>query len=266
MMKKSANIFLLGMVLFWGTNIKSVADVGCDLVNSQKSESHSLQPQQSRIMVLGNSITENSQPGYRGYLFQKLKETGYDVDFVGTKQSIPSNGGDPDHSGYSGFTVGPGPCKKDNPETQVKGNISDNLNSGFQILSVDCDIILLEIGINDFFNSTDSTYHPEVTGAKKLDDLIAKIFRIKPGVKLIVSNITPVAFDIAFANRWNSEVPLIVEKYRNQGKQCFLADVRNGIRWNVAIELSSDKLHPTASGYEKLADYYLSILEQIIKN
>ena len=52
-----------------------------------------------KIMLIGNSITENNDPGYRGYLYQKLKNENYDIDFVGTKHSQPSKGGDPDHSG-----------------------------------------------------------------------------------------------------------------------------------------------------------------------
>lgn len=30
-----------------------------------------------KILPIGNSLTENNAPGYRGYLYQKLKESGY---------------------------------------------------------------------------------------------------------------------------------------------------------------------------------------------
>lgn len=222
------------------------------------------QPKHTRIMLVGNSITESSSPGYRGYLYIELKSSGYDVDFVGTRLSMPSNGGDPDHSGYGGFIVGPGDSKLDKLNPPYKGNIYDNLDDGYKILSNLCDIIILEIGINDFFNSTDSSYQPKIIGAEKLDGLISKIFRLKPDIQLIVSNITPVGFDVSFANLWNSQVPSIVEKYKKLGMKCYLADLRYGIKWDTSIDLGRDKLHPVASGYEKIADLYLKVLAKIL--
>ncbi|NJK98686.1 MAG: hypothetical protein HC905_30560 [Bacteroidales bacterium] len=103
-----------------------------------------------KIMPLGNSITEGNDPGYRGYLYKKLKNNGFYVDFVGTKQSELRDGGDPDNSGYGGFITGPGPSKGDTWNPPFKGNIYDNLDEGYHILSVDCEVIILEIGINDF--------------------------------------------------------------------------------------------------------------------
>ena len=223
-----------------------------------------VQPKHARIMPLGNSITEHNDPGYRGYLYQKLKANGYDVDFVGTKKGMPSNGGDEDHSGYGGFIVGPGASKGDAWVPPYKGNIFDNLDGGYKILSTDCDIIILEIGINDFFNSTDTAYHPEISGAKKLDGLINKIFSLKPDVNLIVSNITPLGGDVNFASLWNSQVPVIVAKYKKLGMKCYLANLRNGIQWNISKDLGADKLHPQAAGYKKMADLYYKVLTGIL--
>ena len=223
-----------------------------------------IQPKHARIMPLGNSITENNEPGYRGYLYEKLKLNNYDVDFVGTKKGLPANGGDEDHSGYGGFIVGPGASKGDAWAPPYKGNIFDNLDEGYKILSTDCDIIILEIGINDFFNSTDTAYQPNSSGAKKLDGLINKIFSLKPDVHLIVSNITPLGGDVNFANLWNSQVPAIVAKYKKLGMKCYLANLRNGIQWNINEDLGADKLHPQAAGYKKIADLYYKILTGIL--
>lgn len=222
------------------------------------------QPKHTLIMPLGNSITENNEPGYRGYLYGKLKANGYDVDFVGTKKGMPANAGDEDHSGYGGFIVGPGASKGDAWVPPYKGNIFDNLDDGYKILSTDCDIIILEIGINDFFNSTDTAYQPNSSGAKKLDGLIDKIFSLKPDVHLIVSNITPLGGEVNFASLWNSQVPAIVEKYKKLGLKCYLANLRNGIQWNISTDLGPDKLHPQAAGYKKMADLYYKILTGIL--
>jgi len=126
-------------------------------------------------------------------------------------------------------------------------------------------ITVVEIGINDFFNNTDTTYNPDNVGAAKLDGLIQRIFTSKPEVYLVVSNITPVGWDTNFAAQWNMQVPVIVEKYKTQGRKCYLADLNKGISWNIEADLSSDKLHPLASGNEKIADFYLSVLKQFLK-
>ncbi|MEJ7589642.1 MAG: hypothetical protein WKI04_18980, partial [Ferruginibacter sp.] len=181
-----------------------------------------------RILPIGNSLTQNNTPGYRGYLYQSLKASGYNIDFVGTKQSPPENGGDPDHSGYGGFIIGPGNSKGDSWNPPFRGNIFDNLTSGYNILKTDCEVILLEIGINDFFNSTDSTYKPELVGPKKLDGLLNKIFEAKPEVILVVSNITPFAGNEDFAKSWNEQLPAVIKKYKKGGRKCYLADLRNG--------------------------------------
>ncbi|MEO8417057.1 MAG: hypothetical protein ABI472_25560 [Ginsengibacter sp.] len=199
-----------------------------------------VQPKHTRIMPLGNSITEHNDPGYRGYLYEKLKANGYDVDFVGTKKGLPSNGGDEDHSGYGGFIVGPGTSKGDAWEPPYKGNIFDNLDGGYKILSTYCDVIILEIGINDFFNSTDTAYHPEI------------------------SNITPLGGEANFASLWNSQVPAIVAKYKKLGLKCYLANLRNSIQWNISRDLGPDNLHPQAAGYKKMADLYYKILTGIL--
>ena len=71
--------------------------------------------------------------------------------------------------------------------------------------------------------------------------------------------------DVDFAAQWNMQVPVIVEKYKTQGRKCYLADLNKGISWNIEADLSSDKLHPSASGNEKIADFYLSVLKQFLK-
>ncbi len=139
------------------------------------------------------------------------------------------------------------------------------MDGGYKILSTDCDIILLEIGINDFFNSTDTAYQPNSSGAKKLDGLVNKIFSLKPDVQIIVSNITPLGGDKNFASLWNSQVPAMVAKYKKLGMKCYLANLRNVIQWNISEDLSADKLHPQAAGYKKMADLYYKILTGILK-
>ena len=216
-----------------------------------------------RIMPVGNSITEESNPGYRGFLYHLLDSAGYKFDFVGSKHNgMPSNGGDPDHSGFGGYVIGPNPSKLDDDDPWKHGDILFHLDSGYQIMRSNADVIILEIGINDFFNDR-TGYDPNLVGADRLDALIAKIFRIDPKVVLLVSNLTPVNWDSNFGSLFNSEVPAIVGKYKILGHKCYLADLQNEINWNTKADLSADQLHPTASGYKKMAALYFRALSLV---
>lgn len=207
------------------------------------------------IMPIGDSLTEESTPGYRGYLYKMLINAGLNVDFVGVKKSEPSNGGDPDHSGFGGFVIGPNPSKGDEWSSSMgNGNIYYHLDNGYEILSKKCSVITLMIGINDFFNDLDEDYNPENDGAKNLDGLISKIFALRPDVSLFVSDLTPVAWNMTgFAQKFNSEVPEIVDKYVAEGYKCYFVNMRNGNEWDAQKDIRSDQLHLTAEGYEKVA-------------
>ena len=99
----------------------------------------------TRIMPLGDSITfgvgDESNGGYRGYLYQRLTSCGYAVDFVGsqTSGSIP----DPNHEGYPGWKA-----------HEIRDNVYSWLRAN------PADIVLLHIGTNDISHGE---YTPGVT-------------------------------------------------------------------------------------------------------
>jgi hypothetical protein len=61
-----------------------------------------------RVMPLGDSITDGVGMGGGGYrvgLWQRFTQGGYRVDFVGSLFNGPSNLGDHDHEGRSGWRI-----------------------------------------------------------------------------------------------------------------------------------------------------------------
>ncbi len=66
----------------------------------------------AKILPKGNSLTQNSYPGYRGILYNKLVANKFKINFVGTKKDMPTTGGDADHSGYGGFVISTGASKR----------------------------------------------------------------------------------------------------------------------------------------------------------
>lgn len=219
-----------------------------------------------KIMPIGDSLTSENTPGYRGYLFNQLIGDGYDIDFVGPNSNAPSNGGDPDHGGFAGYVIGPGTSNADSWASSGHGNIYYNLDEGSKILNREVDIILLMIGINDFLDTSDhSHYNPELVGAVRLDSLIEKIYTLKPKVRILVSNLTPVGWNMNnFAAKFNDDVPQIVKKHKQKGRLCYFVNVRNNFPWDVKKDIRDDMVHLTGDGYKKVADSYYLILKNIL--
>jgi len=205
------------------------------------------------VMSLGDSITEIS-PGYRGPLWDMLETNGYTIDYVGTMYD--SGVADPDHEGHGGFTIGPGPSLMDD-YTGGMGNIYVNLQD---YMATDPDIILMLIGINDYFNigDRDPDYDPDTDGPVRLAGLIDEILTIKPSCTILVSNITAVDWDANFANAFNAEVPGICSERQSQGKDVYFVDMRGECNWVTGDW--DDGLHPSASGYQKMTNVWYNHL------
>ena len=98
-----------------------------------------------------------------------------------------------------------------------------------------------------------------------LDDLIAKIYSSKPNISLILSNISPLAGDPGFAKKRIEAIPEIVKRYNKTQKKCYLADICKDINWEEQKNIGSDTLHPTTSGYKKMADLHCKFIARIVK-
>jgi len=192
-----------------------------------------------KIMPVGDSLTSMNSPGYRGYLFQMLKDSGFVVDFVGGHQSLPTDplNTDADNSGFGGFVIGP------------KG----------------ADIIILMIGVNDFWNNKNTAYSPSRDGAIRLDTLVEKIYRLSLNVKLVLSNLTPRKVDLTGNDyaKFNAGVPLIVEKQKAKGRACYFVDNNKG---DFVTADYLDGVHFVATGFQKLANNFYKALAPVLKS
>jgi hypothetical protein len=206
-----------------------------------------------KIMAVGDSLTDNS-PGYRGFLYQSLKEEGYDVVFVGPKKGKAPDGGALDHAGHGGFTIGPGPSKADE-WTNGKGNVHANIENW---LKSEPDIVLLLIGTNEFFNigKLQPDLNPNVNGPKRLAALVDRIHELKPNVKVLVGSVMPVGWDKNFAEGFNAALPDLLKNKSN----IWFVDTSKLSGFTTG-DWSSDNLHPSESGYKKLAGVWFEALK-----
>lgn len=206
-----------------------------------------------RILCIGDSLTDTS-PGYRGFLYDQLKSEGYDFEFVGPKKGKAPDGGALDHAGYGGYSIGPGPSKADD-WSNGKGNIMVNIESYMKSTP---DIVVLLIGTNEFFTigKLQPEHNADRDGPKRLAALVDRIHELKPEVKVLVGSVMPVEWTKDFALGFNGALP---ELFKDKANTWFvdtakLAGFQTG-------DWSKDGLHPSESGYRKLAGVWAQALK-----
>ena len=195
-------------------------------------------PQPLRIMPLGASVTYgmgsssvNYNAGYRGYLQNYLRSAGIKYDMVGSMKSGNMIQYDTDNEGHIGYRI-----------DQIASNATRWLKNNPP------DVVILHIGGNDVFQKYKLDEAPA-----RLDALIDQIRANSPsGVKIVVFTL----LDTSDANfqplvtAYNKELRTVVAKQSATHKDVFLAEMEGKI--DVKTELS-DKQHPNAKGYAKMA-------------
>ncbi|MGP3969496.1 SGNH/GDSL hydrolase family protein [Streptomyces sp. 6N223] len=188
-----------------------------------------------KVMPLGDSITDgfNVPGGYRIDLWQKFLDGGYTVDFVGSMRNGPSNLGDQDHEGHSGWTI-----------AQIDENITGWLGT------YSPQTILLHIGTNDVYGS-------DPAGAPaRMSTLVDNITGLAPDAELFVATIIPLGWEDANLQSLNAAIPGIVQASADAGKKVHLVDMYSAL---TAADLA-DGVHPNAGGYSKMATAWYDAL------
>ncbi|MFD5391786.1 SGNH/GDSL hydrolase family protein [Streptomyces sp. NPDC127074] len=192
-----------------------------------------------RIMPLGDSITDGFTPypgGYRVGLWQRLAAGGYTVDFVGSKSNGPTELGDHDHEGHSGWRI-----------DQLDANINTWLQQS------DPRTVLLLIGTNDLNQNYDIAKAPA-----RLSQLIDHIRAAKPRCELFVATIPPQS-NATLESRvraYNAAIPQIVA---SKGPHAHLVKIYDAM---TTADLA-DGIHPTRAGYGKMAAVWYEALRAV---
>jgi len=191
-----------------------------------------------RVMPLGDSITEGTQVpgGYRIGLWQRFTSGGYRVDFVGSQFNGPSSLGDHDHEGHPGWRI-----------DQIDASIVGWLNT-YQPHTV-----LLHIGTNDILQNFN------VSGAPgRLSTLIDHITATVPNAEVFVAQIIPLANSgqESQVQTFNAAIPNIVQSKVNAGRHVHLVNMHSAL---TTADLT-DGIHPTATGYDKMAAVWYQAL------
>jgi lysophospholipase L1-like esterase len=199
-----------------------------------------------KIMPLGDSITE-SFPGhatYRFYLYQKLVNAGYDVDFVGSMYG--ANGGSPlysnfdqNHEGHSGYRT-----------DQILSNAVNwaNLNKP--------DVVLLHTGSNDIEQGQSNS-----STVNEISSLIDALRSVVPNVKILLAQIIPEASNTQAFAQLNSLLPNLAAQKTTSNSPVVLVDQYTGFDANAD---TFDGVHPDESGERKMADKWFAALQNVL--
>lgn len=183
-----------------------------------------------RILPLGDSITFgiNQEGSYRIELFRKAQTAMQKITYTGTLQNGPMS--------VDGVTF---PRRYEATSGITIDGISSQITRN-NTLNMPCDIILVHIGTNDMYMS-DPAGAPQRLGML-LDKLIAGM----PNALIVVAKIIPLQSGTAAVTTFNNAIPGIIQTRAAAGKHVMLVDMNTGF---PSSGMSSDRVHPNASGY-----------------
>lgn len=198
-----------------------------------------------KIMPCGDSVTagigSTGSGSYRTDLYKSYTNAGISVDFVGSQSSGPSTLPDKNHEGHSGWTI-----------PQISSNVNGWLNT------YNPDVMLLMIGGNDTLQGTVPT--------SGLSSLIDQITNLKPNLILFVADYydsLPSNPNYQLIKQYNAAIPGLIQQKANAGKHVYFVKLSDA---NLSSSEYADGLHPTDSGYSKLAAIWHNSTISILKS
>ena len=213
---------------------------------------------QTKILPLGDSITQAKQGhnSYRRALWKKLKNSGYEVDFIGSQNTVYPHGNplesdyDLDHEGHWGWRIDEiinGRAKK-----VEDGKLTDWL----EIYTPD--IVLILLGTNDA--KQNQSVFSSVEEFKIIIDLLRKD---NPNVVILLAKITPLkkAKDNEKIIALNKAIQGIAETKSTSQSPVIIVDQYS--EFSGATD-TYDGVHPNPVGEEKLATKWFISLKKLL--
>jgi hypothetical protein len=203
-----------------------------------------------RIMPLGDSITKGSvmtaeqakHPSYRYWLWNDLKQSGYDVDFVGSWRmpNFPDVSFDLDNEGHGGYTT----------DEILHGVAGDQWEPGYLsdwVQLYDYDMVLLLIGTNDVLHGI-----PTNQSAANIEKIITVLRQKNPRVTIFLATLPSATEYRQSLVDLNQQIMRIAVQSSTPASRVVLVDQFYGYD-GVADNQPPEYVHPDESGEKKLA-------------
>ena len=205
-------------------------------------------------MPLGDSLTfddayrsvvkpDRLKASYRSFLWYKLKDKGYSVDFVGSRSTgwdvRPEFDGD--NEGYPGWT-----------SSDIASHVYGFLQRS------PADIILLMIGANDWSD--------DVSGvASILNEIDRYESNYHQHIKVILARIPNRRTHYDWMTQFNRNLQTLANRRVSQGDDIYVVDMERGAGINYPKDFQ-DPTHPNDTAYEKMATVWFNSLKNILKD
>jgi acyl-CoA thioesterase I len=195
---------------------------------------------QTRVLPMGDSVTSSFSPhdSYRFWLWHKILNAGFNVDFVGTQSGVW--GGDPgnpdfdqDHDGHPGWTTQDG---------------LENVDS--IIAATQPDVVLLDLGANDPAQGI-----PLQTTVDNLNGIIDHFHAFNPEMVILIAEPTPF---VGQNNRQMSQIRAAIRNIARHGHRVHAVNLFGG--FSVRKD-TFDGMHPDQSGEQKIAKAFFAELK-----
>ncbi|MBI4687480.1 MAG: hypothetical protein HY756_06840, partial [Nitrospirae bacterium] len=207
-----------------------------------------------RVMPVGDSITEGLNStltdrsfymvSYRQKLYLDLSGAGYNVNFVGSLQSgsLATPSFDIDHEGHSGYSAA---------GYSLFGEVLPNI---YNWLTVNpADVVLLHIGTNDVGLNEQS--------ADEIAAILNEIDRYSTDTTVLLARIIDQKYHYQAVTDFNNSVAAMANARINNGDKIIIVDQEHALTYPDDMD---DLFHPTQTGYNKMADAWLSAMTQFL--
>jgi len=201
----------------------------------------------TRILPLGDSITQggNERPSYRRTLWLKLKEHGFNVDFVGSQNNF-HNAKPPDalldfdldHEGHWGWET---------------NEIVDALPAWLE--SYTADIALVHLGTNDFDRG-----EPIPQTLEDMSSVLTLLRKSNPEITILLAKIVPMRFKST--RKFNAALSKWASTQSTPNSKLILVDQHAGY---YPLFYNYDKYHPNVRGEKKMANRWFDALSLILE-
>ncbi|MEI6175752.1 MAG: GDSL-type esterase/lipase family protein [Verrucomicrobiota bacterium] len=196
-----------------------------------------------RIMPIGDSITEGGSTFsvYRLPLLEKLRAAGYDIEYVGSRNS-PSPYGPLRHEGYGGKNI-----------EFISSVVPENFEKN------PADIVLLHAGHN---HTIDEKPIPGILSATEA--LIQSLRKSNPKVVVLLAQ--PITSGklpkYAYLPALGKETSALAKRLNTPESPVISVDQACG--FDFKTDTISDKVHPNATGANKMAQRWFEALTQVM--
>jgi acyl-CoA thioesterase-1 len=201
-----------------------------------------------RIMPIGDSITEgfDGDITYRWFLWHDLVDGGHSVDFVGAKTGVYS--GAPRYTDF------------DQNHQGVAGRRADQIAKIIYDRAVKKrpDIALVHLGTNDL-NQGQS----DASTKTDLVKIISELRRANPNITVLLAQLINRNGREAATATLNDVIATIPGEVSTAASPVLLVDQYTGFDPRVGFD-TYDGVHPSDSGYEKMANRWFGVLDSVL--